>query len=269
MERNSNRGLVVPKRKTRGSKPRQQKGKGRGKSLASTEAALQELASVVAVQNIAQRKMLKSMQASPLGATLFKDRSDLGDLGDGVDKSIRAIKRLMNVEVKSFDAAGAGMTPTTTGTVVDLVSAIAQGVTDNTRVGDSIKVLRLILRMTSTQNAVGGGEQYMYILVARSHDEIMTSAQLNVLDTTNYAHLGGRNWDYKDQYSDLWSRRVVLDPEHQTHFIECDLKLNSHVQYNAGGNTVNSGCLMMAVWANTTVNNPSLSYVLTVEYVDN
>lgn len=277
------------------SSPRKAKNGGRLRAAAKkgpkgSKITLEQLAMVVARQHA----LLAALKSSPLSATLFKPyqrqtllestptpkqdvkphfveaerRSDLGDLGDGISQSIRSIRRLMNVETKSFDAAGASTLPTTTGTVLDLVSAIAQGTADNQRIGDSIKVLRLIIRMTVTLNAAGS-EQYVYMLVARSHDEIMTAAQLNILDANAYAHIGGRQYDYKDQYRELWSRRIRLDPEHQTEIVICDLKLNDHVQYNAGSSTVNSGCLMFAIWSNTTANNPTVSYVLTVEYVDN
>lgn len=236
-----------------------------------TAAALQQLASVVAQQHL----MLKSIHASPLGPSLLKSvpprdgRSDLGDLGDGVDRSIRAIRRMLNTETKCFDAAGATITPTTTGTITDLTSGIAQGVTDITRVGDSMKVLRLVLNATVTMNVTAASEQFIWVMLIRSSDEIMTAAQLNTLDANAYAHLGEPTWDYKDQYRILWSRRIHVDPEHQSKILLADLKLNDHVQYNAGGNTVNSGCIFMAMWSNSTTNNPSFSYVFRMTYVDN
>ena len=246
--------------------PRKQKGaRLRKPRSTNTGVALQELASVVAQQH----HVLATMQASPLGASLFKGRSDLGDLGDGVDKSIRAIKRMLNTEVKCFQAAGANITPTTTGTITDFLSGIAQGVTDITRVGDSLKVLRLTMNYNFQMNSTANGTQVCWVAILRANDEIMTAAQLNTLDGNAYAYLGDYAWDYKDQYRVLWEKRILVDPEHQAHVGRVNLRLNDHAQYNAGGNTLNSGSIFMAIWSNSTTNNPDFGYVLQVEFVDN
>jgi hypothetical protein len=226
--------------------------------------ALQQLASVV----VQQQQTLQAMQKSPVGAALYKGRSDLGDLGDGIDKSIRSIRRLLNTEIKCFQAAGANITPTTTGTITDFLSGISQGVTDITRVGDSLKVLRLTMNYNFSMNAAGT-EQAVWVSIIRANDEIMTAAQLNTLDGNSYAYLGDFPWDYKDQYRVLWQKRHICDAEHQTILGKVDLKLNDHAQYNAGGNTLNSGSIFMAIWSNSTTNNPNFFYVLGVEFVDN
>jgi hypothetical protein len=248
--------IGLPKRK-----PRAPPGKGGARS----DAALQQLASVV----VQQQQTLQAMQKTPAGLAMYKGRSDLGDLGDGIDKSIRSIRRLLNTEIKCFQAAGALIAPTTTGTITDFLSGISQGVTDITRVGDSLKVLRLTLNYNFSMNSAGAAEQSIWVAIIRANDEIMTAAQLNTLDANSYAYLGDLPWDYKDQYRVLWQKRHLCDPEHQSVLGQVDLKLNDHAQYNAGGNTLNSGSIFMAIWSNTTTNNPSFFYVLGVEFVDN
>jgi hypothetical protein len=252
------------KRAVRASSPRPSTRK-KGSSSNTTEATLQKLASVVAQQHQA----IKAMQKVPQGLAAFKGRSDLGDLGDGIDKSIRSIRRLLNAEVKCFQAAGANITPTTTGTITDFLSGIAQGVTDITRVGDSLKVLRLSMNYQFSMNSTANGTQFVWVAIIRASDEIMTAAQLNTLDANAYAYLGDPPWDYKDQYRVLWQKRLVVDPEHQAILGRADLKLNDHAQYNAGGNTLNSGSIFMAIWSSSTTNNPDFGYVLQVEFVDN
>lgn len=258
--------------KSRGSKPREQKGRRSGKPPAITEDALYRLATVVSEQNVQiakQQRALAGMKASPLGTSLFEERSDLGDLGDGVDRSIRAIKRLLNTEVKCFQASGASVQPTTTGTITDFLSAISQGTADNQRIGDSLKVLRLKLNYMVEMNSTAAATQVIWVAIIRASDEIMTAAQLNTLDGNAYAYLGELSWDYKAQYRILWERRIEVDPEHQAHVGRVDLKLNDHAQYNAAGSTLNSGSIFMAMWSNSTTNNPNFGYVLQVEYVDN
>jgi hypothetical protein len=243
--------------------------KGRGKSLpegkAKSDAALQHLASVV----VKQQQTLQAMQKTPAGLAMYRGRSDLGDLGDGIDQSIRSIRRLLNTEVKCFQAAGANITPTTTGTIADFLSGIAQGVTDITRVGDSLKVLRLTMNYQFSMNNTAAATQFCWVAIIRANDEIMTAAQLNTLDGNAYAYLGDLAWDYKDQYRVLWQKRLEVDPEHQSLIGRVDLKLNDHAQYNAGGNTLNSGSIFMAIWSNSTTNNPDFGYVFQVEFVDN
>jgi len=254
---------VVEKVSRRGKQPRKQKDP-------STEVALQQLASVVAQQHV----MLKTIKESKLGPALLagaarEGRSDLGDLGDGVDRSIKAIRRMLNVEVKAFQAAGTAVQPTTTGTVQDFLSGIAQGVTDATRVGDSLKVLRVRLEYMFEMNSTAAATQAIWVMICRANDEIMTAGQLNTLDANAYAYLGQRYWDNKSQYRVLWEKRMVVDPEHQARVGTIDIRLNDHVQYNAGGNTVNTGSIFLAIWSNSTTNNPNFGYVLQVEYVDN
>jgi hypothetical protein len=212
--------------------------------------------------------MMSAMQKTPGGLAMYKGRSDLGDLGDGIDQSIRSIRRLLNTEVKCFQAAGALINPTTTGTITDFLSGISQGVTDITRVGDSLKVRRLTMNYNYSMNSAGVAEQSVWVAIIRANDEIMTAAQLNTLDANSYAYLGDLPWDYKGQYRVLWEKRHIADAEHQTFLGRVDLSLDDHAQYNAGGNTLNSGSIFMAMWSNTTTNNPSFFYVLGVEYVD-
>jgi hypothetical protein len=146
---------------------------------------------------------------------------------------------------------------------------IAQGVTDITRVGDSLKVLRLSMNYQFSMNSTANGTQFCWVSIIRANDEIMTAAQLNTLDGNAYAYLGDPAWDYKDQYRILWQKRHVVDPEHQSLIGRADLTLNDHAQYNAGGNTLNSGSIFMAIWSSSTTNNPDFGYVLQVEFVDN
>jgi hypothetical protein len=237
----------------------------KGTQPQTTEAALQKLVDVV----VKQHSAMQAMQKSPAGLSMYRGRSDLGDLGDGIDQSIRSIKRLLNTEVKCFQAAGANITPTTTGTITDFLSGIAQGVTDITRVGDSMKVLRLSVNYQLSMNNTAAATQFCWVAIIRANDEIMTAAQLNTLDGNAYAYLGDLAWDYKDQYRVLWQKRMVVDPEHQSLIGRVDLRLNDHAQYNAGGNTLNSGSIFMAIWSNSTTNNPDFGYVLQVEFVDN
>ncbi len=227
--------------------------------------ALKELTSIVAKQHL----QMQALHQSPVGQALLRDRSDLGDLGDGIDKSIRSIRRMLNTEVKCFQAAGANIAGTTTGTITDLLSGIAQGVTDITRVGDSIKVLRLTMHYNFQMNATAAGTQVVWVAIIRANDEIMTAAQLNTLDGNAYAYLGDYPWDYKDQFRVLWQRRIEVDPEHQAVIGNVNLRLNDHAQYNAGGNTLNSGSIFMALWTNSTTNNPDFGYVFQLQFVDN
>ena len=252
--------------KSRGIVPREQKGKRKGKSLPTdTARALQQLASVVAQQH----HTLTAMQATPLGTSLFKGRSDLGDLGDGVDRSIRAIKRMLNVEVKSMETGGATVSPAQTGASVDFTTLITQGDGDANRDGDSIKLVRLLLDLSAQPNSGGLVSQFVRVMIVRSHDEAVTPSQVINVDATAYTHVGLRNWDYKGQYTCLYDHTFEMDVYHPTHRKQLSFKLNSHTQFNAGTATVNNGAIQLLYWSTATTLLPSLTYQAALEFVDN
>jgi hypothetical protein len=221
------------------------------------------LAALVKKQGVA----IKAMSKPPL--TLARKRGDFERIGDGVDRTWDGIKRLLNVERKCYESPGASVSPNQSGAVVDFTAAIAQGDTDATRDGDSIKVLLLRLNLAPTLNTLGSAEQRVKILIVQANDEAMSATQLNNLDGTAYSPLGHSAWDYKSQYRVLMDHVFVLDGEHQTHLERRVIKVDRHVQYNNATTTVNSGALLMYHSSGSASNAPTLDYTFTLEFVDN
>ena len=207
--------------------------------------------------------------ASMSKSTSTGRKGGFGEIGDGVDKAYEGIKRLLNIELKSYESGGATVSPAQTGVSVDFTSGISQGLGDAQRSGDSIKLVRLLLDMSAQPNSGGLVSQFVRVMVVRSHDEAVTPSQVINVDATAYTHVGLPNWDYKGQYQVLFDHCFVMDQYHPTHRKCIVLELNSHTQYNAASTTVNNGAVQLLYWSTATTLLPSLTYQAAIEFVDN
>lgn len=202
----------------------------------------------------------KIPKVTPKGVTLARLPDD-----DEGHKALVAVRRLMADEEKAHTYSIGGDNPDWTWSGVDLTSLITQGVNDDERVGDALRLTGLDLRyLVRLANSGTTFNALFRIVVTLSVDEAVTAADVfeNVVSATTQAVYAQHPWDQRKQY------RVIYDKTHAVHYTglndtygasviahnELTLKLNRHVQYDLNSGTVEKGALQ--VW---TASNVSLT----------
>lgn len=184
-------------------------------------------------------------------------------------KMARRIADAVNIEYKERDTFNQ-ITPTWTGSVVSLVGNIIQGDGQSERVGDSIKLQNLTMRMIVTP---GANTEYLRVIVF--HDKqnaITTGAQLLQNTGSIQTIISPKNEDNKYVSKVLYDKVIPIVPTSaKAVFIERKVfPLNWHCHYSAGSTTVKDGDLKIAFFSGTAaVSTSLLNYNLVVSYTDN
>jgi hypothetical protein len=178
------------------------------------------------------------------------------------------VKRMLNVESKAieqFETSALGNVSTTP-LFTDLTAGIAQGDSDYTRDGDSLKINRL-----SVDYTVFSVSDVVRVLITQSTDEAIAAADLLANVGSVYTVLSPKAWDTRSQFRVLYDRCHNLNgsngstSELQTHHFET--KKEMHVQYFNGTTTVEKGAIQL--WFVTLQASTGHYVASQIEYVDN
>jgi hypothetical protein len=218
----------------------------------------------------------KPTPPAPAGFVLVRKDGEGGTLeqvgreADNAWAGVKNIMRLLNVETKACDFSGT-LTVDRSGTVVDLLANISQGVADNQRTGDGLKINRITIHAYAAST---NGFTPVVCVLGRSRDGLPGPADVFETFNTAFSGLSNKKWDYKAADTWLESRRFVIDgalgSDKYTHLFTFEhSKGDMHAQFFNGGVSVVSGALWFAVQSNLAVNQPTLQYTCRVEFVDN
>lgn len=196
----------------------------------------------------------------------------LAEGGDEGHKALVAVKRLMADEEKAFYYSIGGDEPDWTWSGIDLTTLITQGVNDDERVGDALRLLAVDLRWQAylvPNPSIILSTQFR-IVVTQSVDEAVTANDVfdPIVGATNQAVFAQHPWDQRKQY------RVLYDRTHNLRFTaavqstigywsaliahdEVTLKINRRVQYESNGATVEKGALQVWTCSSTPLANKS------------
>lgn len=151
---------------------------------------------------------------------------------------------------------------------VALVSGITQGVTDTTRVGDSVRFRRLIVRGTV---ALGDATNAFRLIFFRWKAVTAPTA------ATIYESVGTvlapyqrlPSWDYKDQFVLLWDSLMTTDTYNPIVSFKLDLPLEFNGQFIAGSATSGFNLIYYAAISDSSaVPNPGLNMMAEVQFTD-
>jgi len=130
------------------------------------------------------------------------------------------------------------------------ITNIAQGVADNQRTGDIIRVLGGDLRLRFTQGSVGtiaASSEYQAKVV---YSPLQTLIVTQVFQDTGTAFSGltAADWDYQPAVKTLSHVFDYVDTYHQMRVHNMSFRCNLLTNYDAGTSTVATGCLyVMAI----------------------
>ncbi len=185
-----------------------------------------------------------------------------------------ALKRLLNVEYKFLDAQTQLTAIPNTGLNLDLTNS-SQGDTDQTRDGNSIKVVALYGKMLFTQHANATSTFVRVVLV---HDKQTNQANFSDADlftdsTALDIIVSALNIDNKYRFHVLLDVTIALSAAGNTaKTLKFYKKLNMPIRYdaNAGDITdITSNSLTLVFFGSEATNTPSVTSFIRTRYVDN
>ncbi len=233
------------------------------------------LASAAFQQKVERLDKLMQLAAvtpkAPPGFTLVKEPGTLEQVGHEADAAWAGVKRIMsilNVETKWLHINSALNINYTGSIISDCCSLITQGVSGTQRVGDSIKVRRIMMKGMLQYN---GTATDVTVVIGRSKDGIPAVADLFDLSGSTSTQAGMSFPNDNQTQADKWlmSHHLFVDqytPLRQFYF---DIKIGKDTQYSPGAATVTTGAVWIAAISGTNTTPPTIAYNYVMEYVDN
>lgn len=181
-------------------------------------------------------------------------------------KMAKYVAGLVNAESKYFETSSTGDTANFNGTIFNIFQP-AQGTAVNQRSGDSVKMKNLTFR---GQLVIGGTNELVRIIIFIDKENSISGANTLIQGTgTTIAVLGNKIQDNKYDSRILWDKTFNMTSANTPmKEFKIKLKLDSHVNFNAGTTTVANGALKMALIGQS-AGGSLLRYDTYVSYLDN
>lgn len=178
----------------------------------------------------------------------------------------RKVADAVNIEYKHFDTESLGGAIDFTGGVA-ILNAMAQGASDQTRIGDSIKVQNNNIRFVMARN--GQDAQVRVIIYWDDQNQITTLANLLQVSGTAASTLSPKNYDLRFRSKILHDQTYNITSNFSLVKDEVLLNIDAHTQFSAATTTINTGALKIAIVSNVSgVNLPTISYYNRCTYTD-
>jgi hypothetical protein len=176
------------------------------------------------------------------------------------------------IETKVFDTTTttAITTVINTGLLVNL-SAIPQGVTQGQRVGDSVDLEGIELRLSANGNASGMTLRAILFQSLEPSGSVTAGTILAALSNVTaplsaYNFTGVRQEDFKILHDSLHFLGPLTGPSDQQ-ILHVRQKLRSRIQFDAGASS-GTGLLFMLLVSDQPTTGPILTYAVRVAYAD-
>lgn len=183
----------------------------------------------------------------------------------------KALKKADNIEYKIYDVSNSAISPDYNGTSVVLNNP-AQGSTDTTRIGDSIKCQNLVLRGSVSANITAGTTNLVrLILIWDTQNQYSTLSDLLEV-VGSLAVFSPKNYDRRFRNKVLWDRTFCVSVSQGQATIPFDevFSLNDHTQFSAGTTTQFSGSLRLVMVSDKVTSLlPSVNYYSRLSFTDN
>ncbi len=185
------------------------------------------------------------------------------------------IKRLMNVEFKFIDKTDTNVTMDDgSGTHIN-VTNLAQGDTDITRDGNSIKVTSWLFRANITMNPMAVLTFATVLLVQdkQSNGAVYSVSKLLKSVASGLSTISPLNIDNKFRFRVIKRWEVAMSASGKTDYIlKFVKKMNMHIRYGSNNGDITdlqSNALSIVIISNEALNAPTITYYNRIRYVDN
>jgi hypothetical protein len=209
--------------------------------------------------------------ASP-GDAVGQYASDAWSLAKRTAYGLNEIRKLINIETKVINQSATSTAVNTTG-IIPCLSQVAQGLDYTNRVGDSVKIQRLVFRARLYVNAVAT-TSIMRVLLVRDLDGYGTApTTAAVLETVaaSGAPLSQYNYLNSDRFSVLYDTFVTLSTQNPSEVIAVDMPHEGHIKYlgtTAGATSDGKGSIYMVTVSDEASNTPTIAYNCRIYFTD-
>ncbi len=185
----------------------------------------------------------------------------------------RAVKSMVNVELKNFDVQQTAVALTTTPVITQL-SNIAQGDTTNSRDGAQVRAKSLEFSALINFNSSGSKTNVRLMLVwdKQTNQAIYGISDLLQDVTVSDVMVTPYNLDNKFRFSVIYDRRFNLTTAKTSINIKRVFRFNKILRYDASTPSIadlTSNSLSLVQWSNEAVNEPNISTFCRLRFVDN
>lgn len=227
-------------------------------------------------RNKRRRRRVVAGYGGMAGRAIGYFRKNLTTKGSTINWLLKKTKQLadaVNIEYKKSDTIVTGATPDYNGTIVE-VNTPAQGIADNQRIGDSIKVQSITIRGQVTNvNTANILNNVRVMLVWDDQNQISTIADL--LETTGSYQVvfSPKHYDKRFRsnilYDQLFTVSTHLGSQAFFRDFEISLPINRHTQFNAATTNINTGSLkFILISGNVTSNLPIVNWYARMSFTD-
>jgi hypothetical protein len=196
--------------------------------------------------------------------------SGVGHTADQAWSLAKKALSLLNVEFKevSIGYTGSANTVDYNGLALACCSNIAQGTSDSTRNGDSLKLQRVRGPFAFFRN---GADAIVKVVITQEQAPAITNAnQVCEGKGSSNAPLSSPAWDYRHGFRILFERTFTLTSNDPIRVVEFDLKFDHDVQYVANSTTVSYGEVTIWMFSDqVTTNVPFVRGTGQMSWLDN
>jgi hypothetical protein len=192
---------------------------------------------------------------------------------------VRSITRLINIETKNFWQMFTATPGTTTTTVY--LSAIAQGLTNSSRVGNSIKMQKIYFKLWATTNTASTVDVPVRILLVRDVEcQGTVPTPTDILEDTSTMQnflLSDKDYTNSSRFSVLADYLFVMPGSAagytipSTQFFEYSQPHSGHLKFRGTDSTVSSAAegAIFVVYGSSAASNPPTVYMMfSLHYTD-
>lgn len=213
-----------------------------------------------------------------------RTRGYLGGIGKAISIAgsalavAKGVKSLMNVEFKNqtVDDQFVDYDILSTGTIVYL-TPVAQGITEITRNGNSIRAKSMDLKGYVTYDSGGDDQQGVRLIMFIDYNydggntPTVSGDAESVLDNSNIQSF--RDLSNTDRFRVIYDKTFFVDGEHQTRQVKIHKELNHKVEYVGTNSSAASGgggsIWMLLIGTQLVANYPTLNADYRFRYIDN
>lgn len=205
--------------------------------------------------------------------TFSKWATTKGSTANKALRLARKVANLVNIEFKYKDTSLSQTAFDWSGSIATLNNP-AQGQTDTTRIGDSIKVQSLKIRGT-VNNASGANitSNCRLIVFWDEQEQISTAADLLENTASTVTPFSPKHYDKRFRSIVLFDQMVTMSSVSGSNSafrnFEIELPIGKHTQFSAASTTINTGALKFLYISDLVTSNlPTITYYARVFYTD-
>ncbi len=209
-----------------------------------------------------------------LNTPFWRKKYSVEDIARVAYTGVQQLRQLVNTEFKLIDTyvSNSPNNSTVDNTFVSSLCDIAEGDTESTRSGLSIKLQQLTIRGHLVKHATPT-ETVVRVLVIKDMRQTPSTrpATSTILETaTGYLVNNMLNWSYSGRFKVLADIRLITTTDTPVALFELDIPLKGHITYSgATSATYESNGHFLVAMSDQSTNVPSLTWSSRLTFTDN